>query len=273
MATGGELADTVLPPAWRRPEFDFAESVRGRIRCAENYSLVRKREVVGDGRPGYFRGVNAILEPLVQSPKFFDYLDELQDVKQREQQKRERFYEEITPEAKWEFINGEVIMHSPAKARHTKIRGLIERLITTWVSVQGVGWAGGEKSLVCLTRNDYEPDVLYFGREKAARIEPDLEKFPAPDFVVEVLSPSTRHRDRGIKFTDYAAHGVGEYWIVDPVADTIEQYLLEENGTYGLAAKQADGTLRSRVIEGFAMPVRAAFDDKENLGVLWSFKP
>jgi Uma2 family endonuclease len=38
----------------------------------------------------------------------------------------------------------------------------------------------------------------------------------APDLVVELLSPSTRRRDRGLKMQKYAAAGVPHYWIVDP---------------------------------------------------------
>ncbi|GAB2598351.1 Uma2 family endonuclease [Spirosoma areae] len=41
-------------------------------------------------------------------------------------------------------------------------------------------------------------------------------KLPAPDLVIEVLSKSTARRDRGVKFTDYAANGIAEYWIVNP---------------------------------------------------------
>ena len=41
--------------------------------------------------------------------------------------------------------------------------------------------------------------------------------FPAPDFAVEVLSPSTQKNNRGIKFDDYALHNVSEYWIIDPI--------------------------------------------------------
>jgi len=41
-----------------------------------------------------------------------------------------------------------------------------------------------------------------------------------------VLSPSTEKRDRGIKFRDYELHGVGEYWIVDTVAESVKLYLL-----------------------------------------------
>jgi Uma2 family endonuclease len=50
--------------------------------------------------------------------------------------------------------------------------------------------------------------------------------FPAPDFVVEILSKGTARKDKGIKKEDYALHGVKEYWIIDPIKQTIEQYLL-----------------------------------------------
>lgn len=44
----------------------------------------------------------------------------------------------------------------------------------------------------------------------------------APDLVVEILSPSTAHRDRGIKLDLYARHGVPQYWIADPVDDVVD---------------------------------------------------
>jgi Uma2 family endonuclease len=92
-------------------------------------------------------------------------------------------------------------------------------------------------------------------------------KFPIPDFIVEVLSESTEARDRGVKFEDYAAHGVGEYWIVDADRETVEQYLLGESG-YELRVKSATGTLTSEVIEGLVVPVRALFDEAENLAII-----
>ena len=49
-------------------------------------------------------------------------------------------------------------------------------------------------------------------------------RFPAPDLVVEVLSVSTVVIDCGVAFEDYAAHGVGGYWMIDPDTKTVEQY-------------------------------------------------
>jgi len=55
----------------------------------------------------------------------------------------------------------------------------------------------------------------------------------APDFVVEVLSPSTAFHDHKRKREVYERSGVKEYWLVDPVERTIHIYRLDENGRYG----------------------------------------
>ena len=127
------------------------------------------------------------------------------------------------------------------------------------------------KVLIVLTRNDYEPDVVFFGPQKAAEITPDRMKFSAPDLVMEVLSPSTECVGRGIKKQDYAAHGVGEYWIVDPVEQAIEQYELAD-GKYRLLGTWKDGDeITSLGVPGFHIPARAAFEADTNLQTLDSF--
>jgi Uma2 family endonuclease len=74
-------------------------------------------------------------------------------------------------------------------------------------------------------------------------------------------------RDTETKFNDYEQHGVGEYWMIDPEAETVEQHLLKD-GKYALELKSGEGTIHSREIEGFAIPIRAIFDENENLAVL-----
>ncbi len=54
----------------------------------------------------------------------------------------------------------------------------------------------------------------------------------APDWIVEVLSPSTASRDQITKRNLYERHGVGEYWLVHPVDRVLTIYRLE-NGEYG----------------------------------------
>jgi Uma2 family endonuclease len=207
--------------------------------------------------------MDALLTPLLGSPKLVRIAEQLQEVLAAERIRRQQFYDDISPEDKWEFINGEVIMHSPATDRHTAVRARIERLIFHYIHPRGLGLVRGEKTLVSFTRNDYEPDIIYFAPALARTLKPDQWKYPIPNLIVEVLSPSTRKLDRGVKKDDYEAHGVSEYWIVDPKADTIEQYVLAD-GEYVLAANLSDGSFKSNAIAKFVMPVRAAFDDDAN---------
>lgn len=216
--------------------------------------------------------MDALLSPLIESPRLVQYVEELQSIVEAERAKREQFYEDISPEDKWEFINGEVIMHSPATAKHTKVLGRILKLLSTYVEVHRLGMVLFEKALVSFTRNDYEPDIVYFDASTSAKIEDAQWKLPVPQMVVEVLSPSSRTRDRGDKYLDYAAHAVKEYWIVDPEDESIEQHLLDGR-VFRLAAKQQNGTIHCQTVAGFAMPVRAAFDHEENLRTLWAIQP
>ena len=211
--------------------------------------------------------VETLIEPLRHSPQLVEAVDLLSLQIEEERARRHRFYEEMTPEEKVEFIDGEVVMHSPARNRHLDATALLSRLLGTFVSTHGLGTVKIEKCLCVFPRNDYEPDIVFFGNEKSASLQPDSMKFPIPDFVVEVLSESTELRDRGVKFEDYAAHGVGEYWIIDAGGGTVEQYLLGPIG-YDLKVKAATGTITSEVIASFSVPVRAIFDEAESLAVL-----
>jgi Uma2 family endonuclease len=204
------------------------------------------------------------VQQLLQSPELPVHVQRLQDLLQTERERRERFYDEMSEQQKVEFINGEVVVQTPAQLRHTIASQNLLTLLDIYVQKHSLGVVGHEKVLVTLTRNDYEPDICYFGPEKAETFTPDQMKFPAPDFVIEVLSPSTEANDRGIKFVDYAAHGVREYWIIDPETEMIEQYMLEGEA-YQLHVKTDSGTLRSVAVEGFTVPVRAVFDEAEKL--------
>ncbi|KLU03330.1 hypothetical protein RISK_004642 [Rhodopirellula islandica] len=170
----------------------------------------------------------------------------------------------MTPEQKIEFIDGEVVLHSPARNRHLDATLNAAKLIHTFVSRHRLGTVKTEKCLCVFPRNDYEPEIVFFGPEKTSQFQPETMKFPVPDLAVEVLSSSTESRDRGVKFEDYAANGVGEYWIINTEEATIEQFVLEKE-TYHLRMKSSSGRLVSNVITGLEMDVEAIFDDEKNL--------
>jgi Uma2 family endonuclease len=211
--------------------------------------------------------MDTMLEKLLESPKLALYLRQIEDVLAREKAARQQFYQDLRDDQKAEFINGEVILHSPVKKRHNNCGQRLLMLLRAYVGKHTLGFIGYEKILIRLTRNDYEPDLCFFTQERSASSTPEQMFFPAPDFVVEILSDSTEERDRNTKFKDYAAHGVEEYWIIDPVFETLEQYFLE-NGDYKLALKSDSGLVKSRVVKGFDIPIQAIFNHAENLHVL-----
>ena len=204
---------------------------------------------------------------MLDSPVLPELIQEAQRAMGREHRRREQFYAEITPEKKWELIQGEIVMHSPALSRHLVATKQLYDLMSAFVRVHNLGVVHIKKAMTSFPRNDYEPDAMFFGTAKSALIGPDTLRFPIPDLIVEVLSPSTEKRDRGVKFEDYALHGVEEYWIVDTITETVELHRLEGD-CYPSAPRQTDGELASDVIPGFTIPLRAIFDEKANLAAL-----
>lgn len=208
-----------------------------------------------------------VIDELLQEPTLPLILQRLQAILDQEQERRQYFYDVVTEEQKAEFINGEIVVHSPVKLRHNSVSFAIAQLLRAYAMTHELGYVGHEKLLITLTRNDYEPDVCFFGQAKAQHFLPDQMKFPAPDLAVEVLSPSTAENDRVLKFRDYAVHGVTEYWMIDPAAEMVEQYILQGEA-YELRIKSNSGDLQSIAVAGFTIPIRAIFDEKVNLATL-----
>ena len=193
---------------------------------------------------------------LLEAPDALLVIERAQAILADESSRRRAFREWLTDDVKAEFINGEVIMHSPVMRRHLAATQNLMVLLHAYVHKNALGEVDSEKAMVSLTRNDYEPDICYWNAKTAATFQDDQMEHPAPDLVVEVLSKSTTGRDRGIKFEDYAAHGVREYWIIDPVRKAVEQHELDE-GTAAFAKiavlyADADDTLTALTVAGLS---------------------
>jgi Uma2 family endonuclease len=214
--------------------------------------------------------MSELLLQLLDTPTAPFIIKQAQAALDTERQKRLDFYQWLDEDKKAEFINGEVVVHSPALDRHTAAVINLTTLLDVYVSSRDLGIVRSEKALVELTRNSYEPDVCFWGVEKAATIGEEQLYYPAPDFIAEVLSRSTQKHDRETKFADYAAHDVAEYWLVDPVRHTVEQYRIDaDTDEYELAGKcSIKDTVTSIALPGFTIPVRSLFDKAANLQAL-----
>jgi Uma2 family endonuclease len=212
-----------------------------------------------------------VLEQLKQSPHLPFYVNELQAILKEEKEKRQSFYHLISEDDKAEFINGEIIMHSPVTLAHSDASDLINRAMGIWAADHNLGIVRHEKMMIECTRNSYEPDICFWRKERASKFKPDQKLFPPPDLIVEISSKSTEATDRGDKFEDYQAHGVKEYWIVDPRHKTIEQYLLKRN-KYVLEGKVSKpNAIHSQQLKGMIFPAEAAFSENANLKLIRSW--
>ncbi len=199
-----------------------------------------------------------ILDEIRNSPEIALLANDIHSIIESERVERERFYNLVHENVKAELINGNIIFHSPVRGRHWMASsGLIGKLIPH-VNANILGKVGIEKVMIRLTRNDYEPDIVFFRKEKAVNFTGNQLIFPAPDFIVEILSEFTEAYDRGDKLLDYAAHGVEEYWIIDPENRAVEKYLLK-NGYYQIAEKLHNGGIASTVILGFEIDLQEIF--------------
>ncbi len=203
----------------------------------------------------------SLFEHLSNAPDAALIVQRMQDQLDDENRRRLAFYNDINETLKAEFINGTVVLHSPVTRAHAQAVIFIGSLLFHHVRNKKLGEVHVEKSMIRLTRNDYEPDVCFFNSNKAKEFTPDQKLFPPPDLVVEVLSPSTEKIDRGIKFQDYAAHDISEYWIVDPVNKFVEQYVLRD-GRYEIVLQSHQNDIHSDSVDGFVLPVRLLFETR-----------
>ena len=167
-----------------------------------------------------------LIEQILELPDALLLIQRISEKLADEQKRREQFYNDIDESMKVEFINGEPIVHSPVRKEYNEATGFLYKLLDTHVRKNKLGFVGIEKIMTVFTRNDYEPDLVFFGNQKASQFKKGQTLFPVPDFIVEVLSKATAKNDRGIKFDDYETHQVGEYWIIDAANEVVEQYIL-----------------------------------------------
>ena len=157
-----------------------------------------------------------------------------------------------------EIIDGELYVTPSPVNYHQMILFNLTMAFGKFLEVHPLGKLRFAPLDVILSEYDVlEPDLLFVLNEHRDYLQDWVRG--APDLVVEILSPSTEARDRGIKLKTYARYGVGEYWIVDPVEQTVEVYRLTEDG-FRLAATGAKGKrIETPLLPGFSLAVSAIF--------------
>ena len=124
---------------------------------------------------------------------------------------------------RYEFIGGRLYMTPAPVTRHQRVVMRLCSALSRILVDSGRGESFCAPLLVEFpgTGDRVQPDLLFISNERRAIIG-EKQVTGAPDLVVEILSPSTAHRDRGVKLDLYARHGVRQYWIVDPDEDSVD---------------------------------------------------
>jgi len=165
----------------------------------------------------------------------------------------EEFLASLDEDTYAEWVNGEVIMMSPANDRHQDLSGFLESLFRLFVETHNLGIVRSGPFQMRLAETGREPDLLFVAQEHLDRLRKTYLEGPA-DLVVEIVSPESVGRDRGEKFYEYEAAGVREYWLIDPEREQAEFYRLKGK-RYRLVEPDAEGHYHSTVLEGFWLQV------------------
>lgn len=153
-----------------------------------------------------------------------------------------------------EWVDGEVVMTSPASDRHQDLARFLTVGLSNFVEMRGLGVIRPAPFQMKLPDSGREPDLIFVAAQHMERLRNTYLDGPA-DLAIEVLSPESASRDRGEKFYEYARGGVPEYWLIDPLRKWAEFYRLGEFGLYEPIFSGREGIFHSEVLPGFWLRV------------------
>lgn len=163
----------------------------------------------------------------------------------------EEFVAWVGEKTRAEWVDGEVIVMPPANEEHADLSLWLSMLLRLYVERRAPGVVRGTDFTVRLgpRRRRRLPDVFYVADARRDILRRNHVE-GAPDLTVEIVSPDSVARDWRDKYLDYQAAGVQEYWVVDPLAQRVEAYRLDEQGAY-VPIEEKDDRIASVVLPGF----------------------
>ena len=160
---------------------------------------------------------------------------------------------------RYELLNGNLMIVPAPNRKHQKVLSRLHLKLGNFAEEHGLGEVYVAPFDVVLSDTDIvQPDLLFISRAREHTLT-DENVRGAPDLVIEILSPSTAERDLGYKHELYGRHGVLEYWIVDPMDETIAVHR-QGDGRLELAETfERRDTLRTAVLKGLQLKLDDIF--------------
>ena len=169
-------------------------------------------------------------------------------------------YRTAPPDKRYELLDGDLVMAPAPNLKHQDVQSRLGRMLAQFIEERALGKFFFAPCDVVLSDTDIvQPDLLFVSREREHLLSGGDNVRGAPDLVVEILSPATVDRDRGYKRALYGRHGVAEYWLVDPAAETVWIHrqragVLAVTHTFG-----REQTLRSPLLAGLELDLDDVF--------------
>jgi Uma2 family endonuclease len=164
-----------------------------------------------------------------------------------------------------ELIDGELYLTPrPAKPHALAASVLGEELGPPFRRGKGGpgGWILLDEPEIHFGADVLVPDLAGWRRERMPAVVADEAHFTvAPDWVCEVLSPSTEQRDRAQKLAIYARGGVRHAWLVDPLQRTLEVLRLQGDKWLLLHVEREDAAVRAEPFDAIALELGALWAD------------
>ena len=171
----------------------------------------------------------------------------------------EEFYRDATEDSNWEYLDGRLVMHSPASNRHEDCFRFLITLLSAYLDERGGAVVRGSRYPMRLDEHwSPEPDLLVVRDERRHLLTGTRLEGPA-DFVIEIASDSDPRLDVREKLPRYREAGIDEIWLVNPFEQTV---LAEVKGLDGYVSQRLEaGRLTSRVVPGFWIDVGWLWED------------
>ena len=160
---------------------------------------------------------------------------------------------------RYELYDGEVSVVPSPILRHQIVAQRLWRILDGYARLAG-GLAVMSPMDVIFSQFDVvQPDILFIRASSLGGVSLDSRVEQAPDLALEILSPSTASNDRGRKMRMFYRYRVPEYWIVDPVAESIEIYSLGGAEYRLVTSVSGAGQVTSEIAPGVAFTASAIF--------------
>ncbi len=171
----------------------------------------------------------------------------------------EEDYEELADEdLRCEYLDGVLIVHSPATLRHEERIVFLATLLNIWAAERRLGRVFGSNAVMQLGIRRFCPDLTFLAAGHADRIRGERIVGPV-DLLIETISTSTRRYDLGEKRAAYRDGRIPEIWLLDPDRRECHVDVLEGQ-TYASRTLDA-GRLSSSVLPGFSIDVSWLWSD------------